>query len=122
MANILFVDDEALTLRLLTQAAEIAGHTAFTSRTVAEAISVAESASPDLIFADLNLGGDSGLVLAAQLRANPATQNIPFVLLSADNSIDVQEQALKAGAERYLAKPIKIQTLIEVIREYTGNI
>jgi CheY-like chemotaxis protein len=121
MANILFVDDEALTLRLLTQAAEIAGHTALTSRSMAEAMNVAESAAPDLIFADLNLGEDSGLVLASQLRANPATQNIPFVLLSADNSIDVQERALKAGAERYLAKPIKIQTLIEVIREYTGN-
>jgi two-component system cell cycle response regulator len=121
MANILFVDDEALTLRLLTQAADIAGHTALTSRSLAEALVVAQRDLPDMVFVDLNLGDGTGLELAEQLTSNPETVHIPVILLSADNSLDVQERALKSGAERYLPKPIKIQTLIEVIREYTGE-
>jgi DNA-binding response OmpR family regulator len=121
MARILFVDDEALTLKLLSQAAEIIGHTPMTSNNVDSAYTMVVNQRPDLIILDLNVAGYQGTLLAEQLRQNPEVAGIPVVILSADPSLDSQERALKAGADRYLTKPVRLNTLLEVIRDYTGQ-
>lgn len=121
MATILFVDDEPLTLKLLSQAAEITGHHALTAHNKLDAIASAEDNCPDLIFTDLNLGESDGVDLAEELRENPETSKIPVIILSAAQEHEMQRRAVLAGVERYLSKPIKIQTLIDVIREYTGQ-
>lgn len=121
MATILFVDDEPLTLKLLSQAAEITGHHALTAQNKPDAVASAADNCPDLIFTDLNLGDDDGVDLAEELRENPETSKIPVIILSAAQEQEVQRRAVLAGVERYLSKPIKIQTLIDVIREVTGQ-
>ncbi len=122
MARILFVDDEALTLKLLSQAAEIIGHQPLTSNNVEQAYSVAMAERPDLIVLDMNIGGYQGTALAEQLRQNPDIAAIPVVMLSADPSTEAQQRALAAGAERYLTKPVRLNILLEVIRDYTSEI
>ncbi len=118
MANILFVDDEPLTRKLLTQAATILGHKSITAANEAEAIRLANSDLPDLIVTDVNLNGKRSLGMIDQLHNAPGTKQIPIVTLSAMNLSDIQAEAKASGAVASFEKPIRLQNLLEVIAEY----
>lgn len=119
MALILFVDDEPLTLKLLSQAAHILGHQALTSATSEEALHLAARHLPDLIVTDIYLATSKGLDLIEKLKAEGATRHIPIVTLSALEPAEVESQARARGATASLSKPIRLQSLLEVIREHT---
>ncbi|MDA1329586.1 MAG: response regulator [Chloroflexi bacterium] len=119
MAIILFVDDEPLTLKLLSQAANILGHQALTSSNQEGAFALAVRQNPDLIVTDINLAGQKGLELVRRFKTEEATKDIPVVTLSALEPIEVEATAREYGAVASLSKPIRLQTLLEVIREYT---
>jgi CheY-like chemotaxis protein len=119
MASILFVDDEPLTLKLLSQAASILGHQALTSSTVEEALSIAAIQQPDLIVTDINLSGHTSWDFIESLHTGEDTRGIPVVTLSALEPSEVEQQSRERGAVASLAKPIRLQTLLEVIGEYT---
>lgn len=121
MALILFIDDEPLTLKLLSQAADIVGHTAITSTTADEGLRLAEKENPDLIFLDLNLKEMDGRSVFKLLRENPATEEIPVVFLSAGVNMSTADLIQTVGANGYLEKPIRLQTLLDVIREFTDD-
>lgn len=118
MASILFVDDEPLTRKLLTQAALILGHKGLTASTAEEALQMANSESPDLIVTDINLNGHRSLDLIDQLHKGPGTKRIPIVTLSALDPGEIQAEARALGAVASLEKPVRLQTLLEVISEY----
>jgi len=120
MADILFVDDEPLTRKLLTQAAEILGHTGHTASNEEEALRLASKLHPDLIIADVNLNGKRSLGLIDQLHGAPETNHIPIVTLSALDLSEIQTEARARGAIASLEKPIRLQTLLDVIREHTN--
>ena len=121
MALILFVDDEALTLTLLSQAAAILGHDSVTTENGQEAVRIAEERAPELILLDMNLKGTNGIEVTKALRNNPKTSAIPVLILSAGPGNQTAELVAASGADAYLSKPIRLQTLIEVIREYTDQ-
>lgn len=121
MATILFIDDEDLTLELLNQAASILGHQALTSSNQEEAFTLALSLRPDLIVTDINLAGKSSLALIERLAAEKETSHIPVLTLSALDPAEIEVQARKSGAVASLSKPIRLQTLLDVIREYTPH-
>lgn len=121
MASILFVDDEPLTRKLLTQAATIMGHQAITAGNEEEALRLAQEARPDLIVTDVNLNGRRSLQMIQQLRSLPETSHIPIVTLSALNLSEIQSEARASGAVASLEKPIRLQELLEVIGEYAPH-
>ena len=122
MAIILFVDDEDLTLKLLNQAANILGHQALTSSSLEEALSLAKRLTPDLIVTDININGRESFGLIESLSREEETRQIPVVTLSALEPDEVETQARQSGAVASLSKPIRLQTLLEVIREHTQNV
>lgn len=119
MASILFVDDEPLTRKLLTQAATIMGHAAITASNEEEALQLANDSQPDLIVTDVNLNGKRSLQMIQQLHNAPGTRAIPIVTLSAMNLSEIEAEAQASGAVASLEKPIRLQALLEVISEYT---
>lgn len=80
---------------------------------------IAEEQSPEVILLDMNLKGTDGVQVTKALRENPKTSEIPILILSAGPGLQTAELAAASGANAYLQKPIRLQTLIEVIREYT---
>lgn len=119
MASILFVDDEPLTRKLLTQAATIMGHAAITASNEEEALQLANDNQPDLIITDVNLNGKRSMQMIQQLHSAPGTKAIPIVTLSAMNLSEIEAEAHASGAVASLEKPIRLQALLEVISEYT---
>ena len=122
MANILFIDDEPLTRKLLTQAASILGHKGHTASTAEEAIKMANFLLPDLIVTDVNLNGKRSLGMIEQLHLAPQTKSIPIVTLSALDPNEIQEEAASRGAVASLEKPVRLQTLLEVISTYAPKV
>jgi CheY-like chemotaxis protein len=62
-----------------------------------------------------------GLQLLGHLHEDTNVAHIPVVVLSASPEIDLAEIAQAAGAETFLTKPVRLQTLIDVIQRYTSG-
>jgi two-component system cell cycle response regulator DivK len=121
MACILFIDDDPITLNMLTKVAEFSGHRVITSVSAVEAIKVAASEKPDLIIVDMHMPDMDGLQVLRALRNQEETLNTPTLVLSAGAEVDVHERVRKAGGQAYLQKPLSLKKLLEVIGEYTGK-
>jgi CheY-like chemotaxis protein len=73
------------------------------------------------MLVDMQLGDMSGMDVAAQLRANPATSHIPLVAVSADALPDQIERAIGGGFENYVTKPVNPAHLLRVLAEYVAD-
>jgi len=72
---------------------------------------------PDLILLDVNLPDIMGDAVLRRLKADPVTQAIPVVVLSADATPRQIERLLHAGAVDYLTKPLDVEQFFNVLRE-----
>ena len=70
---------------------------------------------PDLVLLDMHLPDISGLELLRHLKSDPLTAGIPVVVVSADALAKETEEALAAGAIRYLTKPVSVAELLAVV-------
>jgi CheY-like chemotaxis protein len=121
MARLLFIDDDTDTLLTLKKAVEMFGHQPTLASTGQQALQLAAQLLPDLIFVDHNLTDMSGLEVVGCLRQNAETANIPVMMLSAGPELNAAERAKAAGVREYLLKPVRLQTLLDVIKKYTSN-
>ncbi|MEL7105114.1 MAG: response regulator [Pseudomonadota bacterium] len=74
---------------------------------------------PDLIILDVMLPNRSGYDILADLRAAPATQAIPVLMLTARGQSMDRELALKVGADRFMTKPFSNAEVLDTVRELT---
>ena len=108
---VLLVDDQAMVCeairRALANQPDIDFHYCADGR---EAVSIANQIKPTVILQDLVMPGTDGLTLVNQFRANPATKDIPIIVLSTNEGPQVKGQAFALGANDYLVKlPDKIE-------------
>ena len=77
---------------------------------------------PDLVLSDVMMPEMDGNTLCSKIKANPATNHIPVVLLTAKNSDEDQLEGLETGADAYLVKPFNMdilrRTIINLIRRH----
>ncbi len=86
------------------------------------ALELAQEHHPDLILLDLHLPDIHGTEVLRRLKAEPATQKTPVIILSADAMPKHIEGLLKGGAQAYLTKPIHIQEFLNVVAESLAEI
>ncbi|HET6410851.1 MAG TPA: HD domain-containing phosphohydrolase [Anaeromyxobacter sp.] len=87
-----------------------------TAEDVEGALARIEKERPDLIVSDLMMPGRSGADLLREIRSRPATQHLPFVLLTARADYESRIEGLEEGADDYLAKPFNPRELRARIR------
>ncbi|MEG4535052.1 ATP-binding protein [Microcoleus sp. D2_18a_D3] len=76
------------------------------------ALTAIENNPPDLVLTDVMMPGMDGFELLRSLRSNPATQDIPIILLSARAGEESRIEGLAAGADDYLIKPFSARELL----------
>ncbi len=115
---VLVVDDELLNLELLAQFLATGGYRSVTASGGQQAWEILERAPRDFhaVLLDRIMPKMNGLQLLAKMKANPALQMLPVILLTgATGSADVLE-GLQAGAYYYLTKPFDKEVLLSIVR------
>ena len=111
-ATVLVVDDDPVIVKLLQVNFEMDGYDVLTAGDGAEGLARAQTDRPDIIVCDVMMPKMNGLEVAAALKADPATKQIPIVLLSAKaQTSDVQ--AGRDVADEYITKPFDPLELLE---------
>ena len=109
---ILVVDDDTNIRALLRQELEAVGYCVREARNGFEAIKEVKEERPDLIILDVMMPNMSGFDVAAVLRNDPGTMEIPIVILSIMEDLD---RGLRIGIDRYYTKPVNTDHLLEGI-------
>lgn len=108
--RLLIVEDETRIAELVRAGLVRAGFTVDVASTAADATAVLEMGSYDAAILDLGLPDDDGLNVLTQARSSGNV--IPFLLLTARDTVDDRVLGLNAGADDYLIKPFAMDELI----------
>jgi len=121
MTKILCVEDSDDNLYMLHRRLGRAGFDVKVARNGAEGVEWAKTSQPDLIVMDLNLPGLNGWEATRRLKSQPETKHIPIIVLTVETSKKSRDDAIAAGCDDFLLKPIDFGTLIQKIRSLVGG-
>ena len=116
IVKILLVDDEPDILEIVGYNLSSGGYQVFTASNGLEAIEVAKKELPDLIILDVMMPKMDGIEACEQLRKLPELSNTIITFLTARNEDYSQVAGFDAGADDYIAKPIKPKVLLSKVK------
>ncbi len=117
----LWIDDDQLLLAIGTDALTQRGYRVLTALDGAAGIALALREHPDLILLDLIMPSMHGLEVCQQLRADPALQATPIILLTVLSDPSVASLGATAGATRTMQKPRGVEPLCQLIEQVLGH-
>ena len=127
-ARILVVDDNPGIASLMSQLLSLRGYDVVTAADAQQAAAEVRRQPPDLILSDVRMPGKSGYELCRDLKSDPATRLIPFVLITGLTDSAEKLQGIEAGADDFLNKPVlaeeltaRVKSLLRV-KEFTDEL
>lgn len=111
--DILIVDDDRELAGIMKDMLEDYGYQVFTVISSEEAYDFLEQHKAKLIILDINMPGDNGFEMCAQLRKN---STVPVIFVSARTSEDDRIKGLDLGADDYLGKPFSLKELLSRVK------
>ena len=118
MAKILLVEDDEMNRDMLSRRLIRRGFEVAMAVDGEQGVNMAVSESPDLILLDMSLPVLSGWDAAQKLKADPATQNIPIIALTAHAMSGDREKAIEVGCDEYDTKPVELERLLEKMNHF----
>jgi two-component system cell cycle response regulator DivK len=113
---ILIIEDNDKNLKLLRDVLQVKGYETIEATTAEEGLPLARSQRPALVLMDIQLPGMDGITAFRRLRAEPVTQQIPVIAVSASAMTLDKEKILQAGFDGYQPKPIRVKEFAEEVR------
>ena len=111
-AKILVVDDNEQNRALVEATLEIEGHEILLASCGEDALRLFEQRQPDCVLLDVRMPGLDGFAVCARIRDLPGGKEVPILFLTALRDIETFDRALLAGADDFLAKPIRPTELV----------
>lgn len=118
METILLIEDYTPIRENLVELLELEGYRVATANNGIDGLNLAISARPDLILCDIQMPELDGYQVLEKLKKNSATQNIPFVYVTASCEKSEEKKAMEMGADGYLRKPFHDNQLLELLAEF----
>ena len=112
MTKILVVEDNEMNRDMLSRRLVRKKYEVLVAVDGRESVEMARSETPDLILMDMSLPVMDGWEATRQLKANPETQAIPIIALTAHAMSGDREKAMEAGCDDYDTKPIELPRLL----------
>ena len=112
-----FEDNRFMMRRLL----EMSGYTVVEAVNGNQAVERAASEQPDIILMDLSLPQLDGLAATRRIRTQEGARRVPIVAVSAHDSADFHAEALAAGCNEYVTKPIDFDQLVQLLDRLTAK-
>lgn len=104
--HILVVDDDPLTRMMATEALREGGFATSEAEDGVRALAAFEALHPDLVLLDVMMPGLTGFEVCRRVRATPAGELVPIIMLTGLDDSESVEQAFDAGATDFISKPI----------------
>jgi DNA-binding response OmpR family regulator len=120
-AKILIVDDDQDIRRLLGHRLKSEGYEPVFAGDAISAVNMARKEEPDLILLDLGLPAGDGRVVVERLRAMPALEGIPIIIITARDLHMERESLAQVGAHALFQKPFDHDDLVAAIRSGLGE-
>ena len=114
--KILYVEDNDDNVYMLKNRLTRAGFTVVVATDGAQGVTMARSERPDLILMDLTLPDIDGKEATRRIKADPATNDIPVIALTANAMAGDREEAIAAGCDDFDTKPVELPRLLGKIR------
>lgn len=126
--RILVVDDNPDTMVLMRELLSVRGYDVVAVPDAGHAEAEIQRQTPDLILSDVIMPGKSGYELCRELKENPATRLVPFVLITGLSDREDKVRGIEAGADDFLNKPIfaeelfaRVKSLLK-LKEFTDEL
>jgi two-component system cell cycle response regulator DivK len=113
--TILLVEDTEDNRQMMRKLLELSGYRVVEATNGEEAVKSASEVRPQIILMDLSLPLIDGLAATRRIRLLPGLRNVPIVAVSAHDTADFHSEALAAGCNAYITKPIDYLELEEVV-------
>ena len=127
-ARVLVVDDNPDTMMLMRELLQIRGYEVVAVPDAIQAEAEIRHQLPDLILSDVVMPGKSGYEFCRELKENPSTRLIPFVLITGLSDREDKLHGIEAGADDFLNKPIfaeelfaRVKSLLK-LKEFTDEL
>jgi two-component system cell cycle response regulator DivK len=122
--RVLIVDDNELNLRLAETLLSRAGFDVALARTAGEARTqlADERRRLDVVLMDLRLPDGNGLDVVREVRQNPRLQGLPVAAMTGSAIVSDPRQALDAGCDAYIPKPIDVDSFADEVRALAARV
>ena len=120
MARILVIEDSPTNMMLTVDVLEHAGHSVLQAERADTGLDIAAHDLPDLVLMDIQLPDMDGMTATRILKADPRTQHIPVIALTASAMKGDRERILEAGCDGYIEKPIRYKEFLAEVERMAG--
>ncbi len=114
---ILIVEDNDKNRKLVRDVLTFKGYTVIASETGEEGIRLAQERRPSLVLMDIRLPGIDGMEALRRLRADPATQRIPVMAMTASIMTAGPQEMRAAGFDGYQSKPLQVKEFLAAVEQ-----
>ncbi|MFN2492924.1 MAG: response regulator [Pyrinomonadaceae bacterium] len=114
--SVLLVEDTEDNRQMMKRLLEMSGYRVLEATNGKEAVELASSELPQVILMDLSLPLIDGLAATRRIRSLPGLNKIPIIAVSAHDTADFHSEALAAGCDAYITKPIDYPELEDIVQ------
>lgn len=118
--TVLSVDDSGSIRQMVSFTLKSAGYTVIEAVDGQDGLDKAKQKTVDLVLTDQNMPRMDGLTLIKSLRAMPAYQSVPILMLTTESGDTMKMQGKAAGATGWIVKPFDPMKLLEVVKKVIG--
>jgi len=119
--RVLLIEDEPNIIEAISFILSRDGWTVHNHTDGQTAVERVRALPPDLIILDVMLPGRSGFDILRDLRADPATQALPVLMLTARGQTKDREMALRLGVNQFMTKPFSNSEVLANVRQLVGS-
>lgn len=121
MVKILLVEDNEMNWDMLSRRLIRKGFDVVIAVDGVEGVEMSISEAPDIILMDMSLPVLDGWQATKKIKADPQTQNIPVIAMTANAMAGDREKCLQAGCDDYDTKPVEFPRLLDKIKNLIGT-
>lgn len=115
--KVMIVEDEPSIFNLIETLLRAKGYDVQVAPDGNKALQSMPDFKPDLVLLDIMIPGVDGLEVCKIVKEHPETKSTKVVMLTSSKSEEAMDQAMSAGADWYIAKPFKIDAVIDKVKQ-----
>ena len=113
MPKVLIVEDNEMNRDMLSRRLERRGFSVAIAIDGAQGVTMSKTELPDIVLMDMSLPVMNGWEATRAIKADPTTQHMPVIALTAHSMAGDREKAMEAGCDDYDTKPVELPRLLE---------